>query len=57
MALRRITRDRLFSPEEAAKNREIREQVAQELPELIARHEERVVLSTLADLVQELKAD
>jgi hypothetical protein len=42
MTLRRVTRNRLLSPEEAAKYREIREQVAQELPELIARHEERL---------------
>jgi len=41
MSLRRITRNRRLSPEEAAENRKIREQVAEELPELIARHEER----------------
>jgi DNA-binding XRE family transcriptional regulator len=57
MTLRRITRDRLLSPEEAAKYREVREQVSQELPELMARHEERLLaLDQLADLVQELKA-
>jgi hypothetical protein len=42
MSLRRITRDSRLSPEEAAENRKIRKQVAEELPELIARHEERM---------------
>ena len=39
--MRRITRDRL-TPEEAAKYKAIREQVAAELAELIARHHERL---------------
>jgi len=39
MTLRRITRDRPLAPEEAAKYRKVREQIAQELPELIVRHE------------------
>jgi len=57
MSLRRITRNRRLSPEEAAKYREIREQVAEELPELITRHDERLVaLDQLAELVQQLKA-
>ena len=57
MSLRRITRDRRLSPEEAAEYREIREKVAEELPELIARHEERMVaLDQVADLVHQLKA-
>jgi hypothetical protein len=47
MSLRRITRDSRLSPEEAAENREIRKQVAEELPELIARHEERMAAKTL----------
>jgi hypothetical protein len=42
MSLRRITRNRRLSPEEVAKYREIREQVAEELPELIMRHDERL---------------
>ena len=46
-----------WTPEEAAKYREVREQVAEELPELIARHDERLVaLDQLAGLVQQLKA-
>jgi DNA-binding XRE family transcriptional regulator len=57
MSLRHITRDRRLSPEEAAKYREVREQVAEELPELIARHEERLVaLDQVAELVHQLKA-
>ena len=57
MTPQRITRDRRLTPEEAAKYREVREQVAQELPELIARHNERLMaLDQLADLVQQLKA-
>jgi DNA-binding XRE family transcriptional regulator len=57
MTLRRITRDRRLSPEEAARYREVREQVAEELPELITRHSERLVaLDQLTDLVHELKA-
>ncbi|HZF13905.1 MAG TPA: helix-turn-helix domain-containing protein [Thermoanaerobaculia bacterium] len=57
MTLRRITRNRRLSPEEAAKYREVREQVDDELPALIARHDERLVtLDQLADLVQQLKA-
>jgi DNA-binding XRE family transcriptional regulator len=57
MSLRRITRDRRLSPEEVVEYRKIREQVAEELPELIARHEERMVaLDQVADLVHQLKA-
>ena len=57
MTLQRLTRNRRLSPEQAAKYREVREQVAEELPELITRHHERVVaLDQLADLVQQLKA-
>jgi predicted transcriptional regulator len=57
MSLRRITRDRRLSPEEAATYRQIREQVSEELPELIRRHDERLVsLDQLAELVHELKA-
>jgi len=50
MSLRRITRDHRLAPEEAAKYREIREQVTEELPELITRHDERLAaLDQLAD--------
>jgi hypothetical protein len=43
MSLRYIARNRRLSPEEAEKYREIREQVAEELPKLIRRHDERLV--------------
>jgi DNA-binding XRE family transcriptional regulator len=57
MTLRRITRDRRLTPEEAAKYRQVREQVAAELPELIERHEERMAtLDQLDALLQQLKA-
>ena len=39
--MKRIIRDQRLTPEEAAKYKAVREQVAQELPELIARHQER----------------
>ena len=42
MTLKRIIRDRNSTPEEVAKYRKAREQVAAELPELIARHDERM---------------
>ena len=40
--MKRITRGRRLSPEEAAKYREIRDQIAEELPDLVGRHQERV---------------
>ena len=40
--MKRITRDRRLTPEEAAKYKAIREQVARELPDLIDRHHERM---------------
>ena len=39
MILQRLTRNRRLTPEEAATYREIREQIAEELPELIKRQE------------------
>jgi DNA-binding XRE family transcriptional regulator len=57
MTLRRINRKDRLSPEEAAKYREVREQVTQEIPELLTRHHERLVsLDQLGELVQQLKA-
>jgi DNA-binding XRE family transcriptional regulator len=57
MTLRRITRDRRLSPEEAAKYREVRDQIAEELPGLMARHEERMTaLDEVEALFQQLKA-
>lgn len=41
MTMRRVTRDRRLTPEEATKYTAVREQIAAELPELVARHHER----------------
>jgi hypothetical protein len=41
MAKKRINRNRRLTPEEVAKYNLAREQIAQELPELIQRHMER----------------
>ena len=55
--MKRITRDRRLTPEEAAKYRKVREQVAAELPELVARHPERMAaLDQLDELLAQLKA-
>jgi DNA-binding Xre family transcriptional regulator len=55
--MKRITRDRKLTPEEAANYKAVREQVAGELPELIARHHERVAsLDQLEVLLVQLKA-
>jgi ribosome-binding protein aMBF1 (putative translation factor) len=57
VTLRRVTRSRRLSPEEATKYREVREKIREELPALITRHEERLVtLDQLEDLIQQLKA-
>ena len=56
MTMRRITRNRRLTAEEAAKYRKIREQVAEELPDLVARHHERMaVLDELDKLLKQLK--
>jgi DNA-binding XRE family transcriptional regulator len=57
MTMKRITRNRRLTPEEAAKYKAIREQVAEELPDLIARHHERLAtLDQLDELLRQLKA-
>ncbi len=57
MTLRRITRDRRLTPEEAAKYRGVRDQIAEELPELIARHHDRMTaLDELEALLQQLRS-
>ena len=57
MTMRRIMRNRRLTSEEAAKYRKIRGQVAEELPDLIARHQQRMAdLEQLADLAKQLKA-
>src|SRR5437870_4204184 len=40
--MKRVTRERRLTSEEAQKYQAIRDQVAQELPDLIARHQERL---------------
>lgn len=55
--MKRITRGRRLTPEEAAKYKSVREQVSQELPELIERHHERMAsLDQLQELLVQLKA-
>ena len=55
--MKRITRDRRLTPEEAAKYKAIRDQVAGELPDLIARHHERLAaLDQVEVLLKQLKA-
>jgi DNA-binding XRE family transcriptional regulator len=55
--MKRITRNRRLTPEEAAKYKTIREQVAKELPEMVARHHERMAtLDQLRELLMQLKA-
>lgn len=54
--MKRIPRDRPLTADEAAKYRAVREQVADELPELIERHQERMsTLDQLQDLLAQLK--
>ena len=54
--MKRITRNRRLTPEEAAKCKAIREQVAGELPDLIARHHERIAaLDQLEKLFAQLR--
>ena len=55
--MKRITRDRRLTPEEAAKFKAVREQVAKEVPDLIARHHDRMAgLDQLQELLKQLKA-
>ena len=55
--MKRITRDRRLTPEEAARFKTVREQVAGELPDLIARHHERMAsLDQRGELLKQLKA-
>jgi DNA-binding XRE family transcriptional regulator len=56
MTIRRIVRQRPLTAKEAGKYREVREKVAEELPELVARHHERLAASEqLAALLHDLK--
>ena len=54
--MKRVTRDRRLTPQEAAKYKSIRDQVTDELPDLIARHQERMAsLDELQTLISQLK--
>ena len=56
MTIRRITRNRRLTAEESAKYKEVRALVAEELPELITRHHERLsALDQLGELLRQLK--
>ena len=55
--MKRLTRDRRLTPEEAARYQVVREQVAEELPDLIARHHQRTAaLDQVEELLKQLKA-
>ena len=55
--MKRIIRQDKLTPEQVAKYRVVREQVAQELPELVARHQERMSsLDQLQTLLDQLKS-
>jgi DNA-binding phage protein len=55
--MKRISRNRRLTPEEAARYKAIREQVAEELPDLMTRHHERMAtLDHLQELLGQLKA-
>lgn len=57
MTMRRIIRNRSLTPEESLRYHKVRQQVAAELPDLIARHEERIAaLDQLDALLKQLKA-
>jgi len=54
--MNRVIRNRRLTPEEAAKYKKIREQVAEELPDLVARHHERMAaLDQLDELLKQMK--
>jgi beta-phosphoglucomutase-like phosphatase (HAD superfamily) len=55
--MKRISRNRRLTPAEAAKYRAVRQQVEQELPELVERHHQRMAaLDQLEELLKQLKA-
>ena len=55
--MHRIVRDRRLTPEEAAKYRNIRKEIAEELPELTVRHHDRLAaFDQLAELLKQLRA-
>lgn len=53
--MNRITRDHYLSREEAERYQKVREQVEEELPELLARHAERMNVGSTAELQQQIE--
>jgi len=54
--MKRVIRSRHLTPKEASKYRAVRDQVAEELPSLIARHQERMAsLDQLNELLTQLR--
>jgi DNA-binding XRE family transcriptional regulator len=57
MTKHRVIRDRRLTPKEAARLRKIREGIAEELPDLVARHHDRqAAFDQLTGLLKQLKA-
>jgi len=57
MSINRVHRNRRLTTEEAAKYRKVREEIAGELPELVARHHDRLAAyDQFAELLRQLKA-
>lgn len=55
--MKRIVRDRRLAPDEAARCDAVRENVAAERPDLVARHDQRTAsLDPLGELLRQLKA-
>ncbi len=55
--MKRIVRNQRLTPKEAAKYKGIRKQIAEELPDLVSRHQERMAaLDELHELLRQLKA-
>jgi len=58
MTIRRVTRDRRLTPEERAKYKAMRQQIVEELPELTARHQERMAADDLLHgILEQLKTE
>jgi DNA-binding XRE family transcriptional regulator len=57
MTIRRISRKRPLTAKEGAKYREVRRRIAKEMPDLVARHHDRMAaLDRFGELLKQLKA-
>jgi len=57
MTMKRITRERRLTPNEAAKYTDIRNKIDEEMPAIIARHQERMAaLDQLPQVMSQLKS-